>query len=92
ATTAARDITRSGKARQDISLSSQTLEDLQSQLADLESQFEAEAALMKAKTDALAEAFEEVQIKPKKSAIEVQLMALAWVPYWHNAQGGLSAA
>lgn len=92
ATTAARDIGRSSKAQQDVSLANQTLESLRKQLAELEAQFEAEAATLELKCDPQTETFETVQIKPNKTAINVQVLALAWAPYWQNAQGGMTPA
>ncbi len=92
ATTAARDLGRSSKAQQDVSLASQTLETVQKQLAQLEAQFEAEAATLKSNMDPQTETFETIQIKPKKTAIHVQVLALVWAPYWQNAQGGMTPA
>jgi len=44
------------------------------------------------KVDPLTEALETVTIKPKKTDIIVQLVSLAWAPYWQDEQGNTSPA
>jgi hypothetical protein len=42
--------------------------------------------------DPQTEIFETVAIKPKKTDISVQLVALAWSPYWQDSQGQVPPA
>lgn len=61
-------------------------------MTDLEAQFEAESNALAEKVDPLTEVLETVTIKPKKSDIQVQLVTLAWVPYWQDEQGNVAPA
>ncbi|MBL8055604.1 MAG: ATP-binding protein [Anaerolineales bacterium] len=81
ATTAARGVGRAMKEGQDIGRAQETVEALQQQLADLDAQFKAEAAETEARVDPLTEPLETLVIKPKKTGISVQLLALVWAPY-----------
>ncbi len=88
ATTAARGVSRSMKEQEDIGRAKDTVEGVQKQLADLEAGFQAEAAALQARSDPQAEALEELVVKPKKIDISVQLLALAWRPFWRPQGGG----
>lgn len=76
----------------DISQASETVEAIQQQLTDLEAQFNQEAAALETKMDPQTEIFETLAIRPKKSDISVQLVALVWAPYWQDRQGQTSPA
>jgi hypothetical protein len=92
ATSAAR---RAGKAVEesgDVSRATDTVESVQQQLTALQSQFEAESSALTEKYDPLTEPLETVSIKPRKTDILVQLLALAWAPYWQDETGNLTAA
>ena len=56
------------------------------QLEDLNAQFQAESDAMEGKIDPLTESLESVVIRPKKTDIIVQLVALAWAPYRNGEQ------
>jgi hypothetical protein len=90
ATTAARGVSRSAKEQQDIERAGDTVEALQKRLAELESSFKTELDALEAAADAQTEALETLTIKPKKTNIAVQLLALAWTPHWRDAQGTLT--
>ncbi len=87
ATTAVRGVSRSIEQHQDVGRATETVEALQQQLADLEAQFDAETNELESKIDPYSETFDIVVIKPRKSDISVQLVALTWIPYRHDAQG-----
>jgi hypothetical protein len=91
ATTAARGVGRSMKERQDIGRAEENAGAIRQQLADLDAEFQAETASIEAQASG-AETLEIIAIKPKKSQIAVQVVALAWVPHWRDANGGLTAA
>jgi hypothetical protein len=80
ATTAARGVSRSARERQDISRAEESLEALQGRLADLEAEFQAETAELEAKFDPTAEELDTVEVKPKKTNINVDTVVLGWVP------------
>jgi len=78
ATTAARGVSRAAKQQEDVGRVEDTVESLQQQLAALEEEFRAETAELESKLDPLSEELESVSVRPKKSGISVQLVALAW--------------
>lgn len=92
ATTAARGMSRAAEAKKDIERAEETLEALQQQLKELEEQFEKDTQALEARIDPLTEKLETVILKPKKTDIYVQAVALLWVPYWVNEQGKLTPA
>jgi Helicase HerA, central domain len=87
ATSAARGAGRSLQQQGDVGRAQETVEALEQQLKDLEAEFEAEKTALVARIDPLTETLETVAIKPKKADITVELVALAWAPYWQDAQG-----
>jgi len=92
ATTAARGASRSMREQQDVGRAQETIESLDQQLAALNAEFEAKVTELETAGDPLAEPLETLAIKPKKADITVQLVALAWVPHWRDAQGNLKPA
>lgn len=87
ATTAVRSAGRVMKESQDVGHAEENVAVLQQQLADLESQFKAEADALAAAIDPLTEKLDVVSLKPMKSNIVVKVVALAWTPQWQDAQG-----
>ncbi len=86
---------RAGRAMEegkDVERAGDTVEAVQQQLNDLQAEFTAESNALAEKIDPMAEALETISVKPKKADISVQLVALAWAPYWQDAQGGLTPA
>ena len=92
ATTAARGIGRSAKEHQDIGRAQETVEALQAQLAEIEADLQAETQALEAKVDAQNEQLETLSIKPKKVNISVQLVTLAWAPFWREDSGEYTPA
>jgi hypothetical protein len=92
ATTAARGVSRSMEQRKDIDRAKDTVEAIQQQMKDLQSQFDGEIAALQSKTDPMTEELQTLVIKPKKTDISVQLLALVWAPYWVDSQGVASQA
>jgi hypothetical protein len=92
AATAARGVGRSMEAKGDINRAKETVEALQEQLADLQAEFDAESNTLAAKIDPATESLETISIKPKKTDISVQIVALVWMPYWKDSQGALTDA
>jgi len=90
ATTAARGVGRTMKEAEDVKRAAETVEDLQRQVTDLEAELAAQAAGIE--TAMTAGPLERLEIAPKKTAIAVQVVALAWAPYWVDGRGGKKEA
>lgn len=74
---------------QDIGRAADTLEGVQTQIGALNQQLEDELNALETVSD---EQFEEVRIKPKTTDVNLELVALAWVPYTRNDKGVLNPA
>ena len=92
ATTAIRGVSRSISASQDIGRAQDTVEAVQKEINDLTAQFNAESAELAARIDPTTEALDTITIKPKKADIIVQLVALAWAPFWQDETGSIKPA
>jgi hypothetical protein len=79
ATTAARGVGRTMREAEDVKRATENVEALKQQLADLESQLQADTQALAASFDPAQEPLEQVVLKPKKAQIAVQLVALVWV-------------
>ena len=90
ATTAARGVGRSMKEAQDVGRAQETLAAVAQQLADLDAEFKAETDAIERLVDSQTEPLETITLKPTKTNISVRLLNLAWAPYWHDAQGGVT--
>ncbi len=87
ASTAMKGASRAVDESRDVTRAGETVEALQKQLLALQAEFEAEMASLQEKIDPGTETLETIAIKPSKSEISVQLLALAWSPYWQDPQG-----
>ncbi len=65
---------------QDVDRARETVEALTEQLEELNGEFQAELEALGERTDALAEEFEIVAVRPRKTDVEVHLVALLWRP------------
>jgi len=92
AATTAKSLGRASQQREDIARAEETVEALQKQLADLQAEFDVEAAALAASIDPMTEELIPVIVKPKKTDITVQLVSLVWMPHWQDEGGGLLAA
>jgi hypothetical protein len=92
ATTAARGMGRTMKESQDIELARQTLAAAQQQKADLEAEIQAEVNRMSGALDPSSETLVPFALKPKRTEITVQVVALAWAPAWQGADGATAPA
>ena len=87
ATTAIRGIGRSMKEAKDVARAGDTVEALKQRLEDLESQFQDDIDDLATQWEQESSTLESVTVRPKKTNISVQLVALAWLPYWRNSSG-----
>jgi hypothetical protein len=78
--TAARSMGRASARGDDVARARATFEAAQQELADLEARVTEELALEEATVDALAAQLETVVIRPRSTGVQVQVVALAWVP------------
>ncbi len=92
ATTAARGVGRTLKESQDIGRAKETVEAAQQRLEELDQELRAETAAVEARMNAASEPLETLVLRPKKTHIAVQLVALVWAPYATGADGSLVPA
>jgi len=92
ASTAAKSVSRSARQAEDVDRAEESLEAVQQQLKDLEAEFEAESNQVKGATDPLQAELEQLSVRPKKTGITVQVVALVWAPHWQQADGSPSPA
>ncbi|RMH22562.1 MAG: DUF87 domain-containing protein [Acidobacteria bacterium] len=76
-----RGISRIAKERQDVKRAREELEVQQRRYAELEAELEADVAELEARFDPTAEALETLELKPRRTDVDVRLVALAWAPY-----------
>ena len=79
ATTAARGVGRSVKETQDIARAQERQQEAERELKALEAELAEEIAALGA-TDSAEVALDTIEIKPKRGAVDVRLVALAWSP------------
>ncbi len=82
---------RTWKESRDAAYAEESLEALQLQAQELESQFQAEVQALESSLDPMTEPLETVTLKPKKADIRVSLLALVWTPCRRDGQGNLSS-
>jgi hypothetical protein len=92
AATAARGASRAMKTSRDVSVAEDNVEALVKQKEDLQADFDAETKKLEAKADPLTMPLSEVQIRPKKTNINVRVLALTWVPWWKGKDGKMVSA
>jgi hypothetical protein len=80
AATAARGAGRMGRERDDVTRARESVETVIADQQELERLIEAESAELQTKYDPAALAFETLEIKPRKSDIEVLSLSLLWLP------------
>jgi DNA anti-recombination protein RmuC len=75
------------KEAEDVTRVQETLEAVSQQLSTLEAQFKSETESLENSVDPQTEQFERVSIKPTKANIAVNLVTLAWAPFWTDERG-----
>jgi hypothetical protein len=81
-----RRMTRQAKA--DIEESEEVIEDLQAEIEELEKEAEREVEELTEKWGELAEEVEEVEVRPRRADVRLNVFALAWLPRWEVVVGG----
>jgi hypothetical protein len=92
ATTAARGAQRAARERGDVRRAADEVESLRGELAELEERFRGELEAVRAEVDADALACDERLVRPGASGVEVERVALVWLPWWLGADGRATPA
>ena len=85
-------VNRSMKEKQDVARAEDTAAATQQRLRQLEAEFNADTAALSGKIDPLSEQLETISIRPTRTGIAVQLLALGWFPNWRSAGGEIKPA
>ncbi len=80
ATTAARGASRSSKEKQDVKRAEETVEALTAKLEELNAELQEEVDKIEERFDPANEELETVSLRPRRSDVEVRLVALGWEP------------
>ncbi len=78
--TAARSVQRSMRQSGEVARARETAASVRQRLMDLEDEFRRALGEMELKLDPLAEDFEQITIAPRRKDIDVDMVALVWVP------------
>ena len=70
------------QARADVEESEEVIEELEEQIEELEQEAKAELEELDAKWRELIDEVEEVEVRPRRADVRVDLFALAWLPHW----------
>ncbi len=92
AKTAMGGVGRTMKERQDVQRAQETVVATQQRLKQLEADFQSDTNALAAKMDPLSEQLEIISIRPSKTDVTIQLLALGWLPYWQDQNGKLTPA
>ncbi len=83
---------RASKQSGDVGRAEETVESINAQIEELNTQFQTETNALKAQSDPSTERLETVSCKPKKKDINLKVVALAWTPHWQDERGDLTEA
>ena len=75
------------QARADVKESEEVIEDLEEELEVLQEDAKAELEELDAKWRELMDKVEEVEVRPRRTDVRIDLFALAWLPYWELTIG-----
>lgn len=90
--TAARGAGRAAQQQGDVTRANESVQALAAQYADLEAALQHDIDALGATYDAQQDALEAIPIKAKSGDVQVQLVALVWVPFRRDAAGMTTAA
>jgi type IV secretory pathway TrbL component len=76
----------------DVTRAQDTVEAVQQQQRDLETQFQAEVNAAAGGADPTTEALETLELRPTRTNVNVRLVALVWLPFSRDAIGVLNPA
>lgn len=85
-------VSRTIKEAKDIEMAKDSVAALQQRQKQLEADFKADMDLLSARTDILTEQLDQIAVRPAKTDISVELLALGFLPYWQDPTGRLTQA
>jgi hypothetical protein len=77
---------RSGKERQDIDRAEENIEALTRHVETLGHELEEQLSKVEDQFDPLTEQLEVTSVRPRRSDVDVKLVALAWIPGYRSTQ------
>ena len=92
AASSAKSVARTMQQAQDVGRAKDELVAYEQQLKELQDKFNQEVAELQSRIDPQNETFENVVVRPKKTDITIQLMALLWAPYFQDSLGNIKQA
>jgi hypothetical protein len=92
AATAARGVSRSMKAGDEVERAEDKLEDREDELQALELELKTAVESLKNSIDPLTEPLEEIVVRPKKTECTVRQVSLVWLPHWRSPDGTMKPA
>jgi hypothetical protein len=87
AATAARAVGKTGRERADVSQAEENIESLMEKRAALDAELKEEEEAIEMNVRPESFKLEKIRVKPKRSQIEVESIALAWTPWTVSPQG-----
>jgi hypothetical protein len=87
ASTAMRGVGRASREKEDISRAMGELEAQQEKLMEMEREFEQEAEAIREATDPSSLELKKVDLRPRKSDIAIDRLALVWTPWSVDPEG-----
>ncbi len=85
--TASRKRRLTSQARADVEESEEAIEELEEKIKELEAEAKRELEELAARWVGLADDVEEVEVRPRRTDVRLQLFALAWLPSWQIGVG-----
>jgi len=82
ASTALSKYRQSTSAKMRYEMAEENAKALQREIEELEQELREEASKISARWDETVKMIQEIRIRPRRSDIEVNLIALAWIPHW----------
>lgn len=78
----------SQQAKADLKESEEAIRDLQDQIREIENQLKQQLEELNARWGERIDQVEEIQVRPRRADIQINLFALAWLPRWEVTAGG----
>jgi hypothetical protein len=83
---------QAAKAKLRVEEAEDDVKALQEDIEELEEELQEEVAVIQERWEEALETFEEAKVTPRRADIQIDLVALAWVPHWQltcEARGGI---
>jgi hypothetical protein len=82
---------QAAKAKLRVEEAEDDVKALQEDMEELEEELQEEVAAIQDQWEEALEEFEEVKVTPRRADIQIDLVALAWVPHWQLTYKGRGA-